>query len=340
MNRNGSRWIAAVVVLAILVLAAALWSRAPSGDTGTQAIGATSKLVRIGYVSTGLTGVAIREMRLEEAAVPEGYSIKLVPFTDPSALNQTFAAGGVDINVAASLPVVLNARAKGFDIKYFQTTLLNSVSLVVKESSPLRSISDAKGKKIGWYGQMNGGGSAFLVLANMNGVNPLKEIDILQAPPAVLPRLLENDDVDGIVIFEPFVTSLLDNGAHRTIMGPFTDEWAKHYSESLELSGMAASHAWLDQNEIFAIWITEQWTETAKKIQSDFDSVVSRNQKELGLNSISARAAFSKYGFRFFETRKLAHSISLRNYEEELQRTLNYVTAIDDTTSPFYFLGQ
>jgi ABC-type nitrate/sulfonate/bicarbonate transport system substrate-binding protein len=342
MNRRVNQWIVALLILVTAVCATALWLRATTNGSGddrsAQATRPTSKVVRIGYVSTGLTGVAVREMRLEHTNAPEGYTVELVPFTDPSALNQSFTAGGVDINVAASLPVVLNARAKGHDIKYFQTTLLNSVSVVVKKSSSVNSILDARGKKIGWYGQMNGGGSGFLVLAKMNGVDPLKQIRLVQAPPAVLPRLLENGEVDGIVVFEPFVTSLLDDGRYRSVMGPFTDEWAKHYNESLELSGMAASQEWLERNKGFALWITEKWTITAMDIRSDFDSVVQRNKKELGLNSLSAQATFSRHGSRFFEERRLTDSSSLRNYENELKRTLDYASATDGAASPFYFL--
>jgi ABC-type nitrate/sulfonate/bicarbonate transport system substrate-binding protein len=188
------------------------------------------------------------------------------------------------------------ARSKGYKIQYFFPTLVNSVSLLVKKNSMYNSLSDLKGKKIGWYGLPSGGGTAFYVLAKKKGINILKDYQLIQSqPPALLP-LLERGELDAIVIYEPFVSRMLATGSYRVVLGPFYQEWQKETGFQMEMSGFAAKDEWINQNLALVKKIIKVWKETSDYIKKhpkevlekypDYTNLKTLQEIELGINNI------------------------------------------------------
>ncbi len=106
--------------------------------------------ISLGYVSTGLTGLAVQVM--QDLKIPEKHGVQFEyhGFLDPSSLNDAFVMGKFNVNLAAGVNVIALARSKGYKVQYFFPTLINSVSLLVKKDSPYNNLSDLKGKKVGW----------------------------------------------------------------------------------------------------------------------------------------------------------------------------------------------
>lgn len=260
--------------------------------------GCTKKAEKIslGYVSTGLTGLAVQVMK--DLKIPEKYGIEFEyqGFLDPSSMNDAFVLGKFNVNLAAGVNVIALARSKGYNVQYFFPTLVNSVSLIVKKDSPYNSLSDLKGEKVGWYGLPSGGGTAFYVLAKKKGINLLKDYQLIQSkPPALLP-LLEKGDLDAIIIFEPFVSRMLATGNYRVILGPFYQEWEKKTGFKMEMAGFAAKDEWINQNLAVVKKIIKVWKETADYIKKhpkevlekypDYTNLKTPQEIEIGVKNI------------------------------------------------------
>lgn len=235
-----------------------------------------SQKVSIGYVSTGLTGLAVQIMM--DLKIPEKYGVQFEynGFLDPSSLNDAFVMGKLNVNLAAGVNVIALARSKGYKVQYFFPTLINSVSLIVKKDSPFNSLADLKGKKIGWYGLPSGGGTSFYVLAKKKGVNILKDYKLIQSKPPALFPLIERGELDAILVYEPFVSRMLASGKYRVILGPFYQEWKKETGFEMEMAGFAAKDEWINQNHDLVKKIIKVWKETVEYIKKNPKVVLER----------------------------------------------------------------
>src|SRR5438874_13391010 len=57
--------------------------------------------IKVGYVSTGISGLAVEIMKDQKLPERHGLQIEFIGFTDPSAMNNAFIEDGFDINLAA-----------------------------------------------------------------------------------------------------------------------------------------------------------------------------------------------------------------------------------------------
>jgi len=241
--------------------------------------------IRLGYVSKGLSGLAVEVMKSQKIPEKYGITFKYIGFLSPSSMNEAFMMGKFDVNLAAGVNVITLARNKGYKVQYFFPTLLNSVSLIVKKDSPYASLKDLKGKKIGWYGLPSGGGIAFYVLCRKRGINALKDFQIIQSKPPALIPLLEKGEVEAIVIYEPFVSRLLATGKYRILMGPFYKEWEKEIGIPMEMAGLAASEDWLQKHRELAMKVINIWKETSKYIKNNIEKVLKEFPQYTGLKT-------------------------------------------------------
>jgi ABC-type nitrate/sulfonate/bicarbonate transport system substrate-binding protein len=168
--------------------------------------------------------------------------------------------------------------------------------MIVKVESPYYNVHDLKDKKVGWYGEASGGGTAFYVIGLKKGIDIRREFKLVESSPPALWPLLDRGELDAIIIFEPFVSKMLASKKYRSILGPFWQEWEKDTGLKLEMSGLAASREWYDRNQENVKKIIAVWRETASYIKANIDKVVTRYpdltdlrdsaEVELGLRSI------------------------------------------------------
>ena len=243
------------------------------------------KMISVGYVSTGITGLCVQVMQDQRIPEKQGLRIKYVGFTDPSALNNAFVLGKVDVNLAAGANVIALARSQGRKVQYFFPTLLNSVSVVVPQGSRARSLVDLKGKRIGWYGLQSGGGTAFYLVAQKHGLNALKDFQMIDAKPPALWPLLERRQLDAVVIYEPFVSRMLATGKYRELVGPFWKEWEDKTGQKMEMTGLAASDEWLGQNAQMAKDLAAAWRDAARFVQKNPEPVLAQYEQFTQLKS-------------------------------------------------------
>lgn len=243
------------------------------------------KKISFGYVSSGVTGLAVEVMK--ELKIPEKFGVDLeyVGFTDPSLSNNAFINGKYQVNLAAGVNVIALARIQGYQVQYFFPTLLNSVCVVVKKDSPYQSLDDLKGKKIGWYGLQSGGGTGFYVLAKKKGIDILKEYELIDAKPPALWPLLERAEIQGIVIYDPFVSRMLATDNYRVLIGPFFKAWEEETGYEMEMTGFAATEKWLKTNRSSAEKLIKMWKETVAYIKKNPEEVLRKHQDYTNLKT-------------------------------------------------------
>lgn len=247
----------------------------------------TPKKLSVGYVSSGLTGLAVEVMKDKKFVSKHGLDIEFVGFANPQALNQSFfLSKKVDVNIAAGANVVASQTGTPPQFVYFQPTLLNSVSLLVKTEKNYKSLADLKGRKIAWYGPLSGGGTGFMAICDQSGIKDYrKEFQMIQTTPGAEGVLLERGEVDAAIAFEPIAGKLISSGKYRQVLGPFWKEWEQMTGIKMEMSGMAAGTKWYSSNPEAADRLIAAWRETIDYINNNLDAVLNDYAKFTNLNT-------------------------------------------------------
>lgn len=180
--------------------------------------------VKIGYVPITLDlpfFVAMEKGYFAE----EGLKVTPAKFITSNPMAEALMSGQIDAMTSSSL-VVLFAIEQNVpqQLRIFMIQA-NTKSkymdyILVKKDSPILDITDLKGKKIGAFP-----GSTILtytkIILRKLGIDPEKEIKIIQLSPQIQIEALASGQVDALFTLEPIGTVALDKGiAKALVIGP------------------------------------------------------------------------------------------------------------------------
>ena len=186
---------------------------------------AYAEKVRIGYWSSGVSlgfGAVLESGRFMEK---QGLEVSYVKFPDVNAPTKALAASAIDFAIGASAGGALSVAANGLPFSIMLATQVADLDFVVPADSPIKTLADLKGKKVG----MSPAGSATSALAAaiLSANYGIKPTDF-QAVPGNDPRLaqfLVQKDIDAAAL-RTVTLALLPNIKLRKL-GNFRDEWKK-----------------------------------------------------------------------------------------------------------------
>jgi NitT/TauT family transport system substrate-binding protein len=187
--------------------------------------GAADK-VRIGYwtsgVSLGFGAVLEAERFLEK----QGLEVEFTHFPDVNAQVLALTSDSIDLSFGTPLAGVFSAAAQGIPIKLFAVTQPADAKFVVPAESPIQSLADFKGKKIG---SSPAGSSiaviASTILARNYGITPA-DFTLVGGNESRLAQFLAQKQVDGSALRSVTVLQVQDELKLR-VLGDFADEWKK-----------------------------------------------------------------------------------------------------------------
>lgn len=187
---------------------------------------AAAQKIRVGYWTSGVSlgfGSTLEATKLLEK---QGLDVEYVKFADVNAPTRALVSGSIDVAFGTSAAGALNIAADGVPIKIFLATQIAEVRFAVLEKSPIKSLADFKGRKIG----MSPPGSAThaIAAALLEGNYGLKPSDY-SVVPGNEPRLVQflaQGDVEASALRGMTVAQRGDEIKLR-ILGNYVDEWKK-----------------------------------------------------------------------------------------------------------------
>lgn len=214
-RRLGS-WIA---LLALALLAVA-WSHGckKEGPQAQPSDGVRTK-VRVGYQPTVFYAYLLvgQEFGLFEAA---GITLDLVKIPSANKIYQAYLAGQLDMTGLTATEIVL--RGYGKDPGSFVCPLMVELNgsavqdhLLVLKDSPIRSLADLAGKKVGSHPGTTVP-NILRALLRKNGVDPAT-VDIQELKPELQVEAVLSGAVDAIICMEPTGAQLLGTGKTRVL---------------------------------------------------------------------------------------------------------------------------
>jgi sulfonate transport system substrate-binding protein len=160
-------------------------------------------LLRIGYQKYGTLTVLKALGTLDKRLAQQGISIKWTEFPAGPQLLEGLNVGALDFGTVGESPPIF-AQAAGAPLVYVgnEPPSPDSEAILVPKDSPIRSVADLKGKKIG----LNRGSNVHYLLVKLlekAGVD-YKDVTVTYLVPADARAAFERGALDAWVIWDPF----------------------------------------------------------------------------------------------------------------------------------------
>ena len=160
------------------------------------------KEIRIGYQKNGVLVITRQQAALEKHFTSQGIEVKWVEFSSGPPMMEAMNVGSVDYGAVGDSPPVF-AQAAGAAIVYAAgQPITNGQGILVPKDSPIRSIADLKGKRVGF----TKGSSAHNVVVQTLEKAGLTYADITPVyltPPDAGPAFA-NGSIDAWAIWDPY----------------------------------------------------------------------------------------------------------------------------------------
>src|SRR3954447_5735729 len=232
---------------------AAFASRANAQGTSQGAV----KEIRVGYQKTGVLVITRQQASLEKHFNPQGIDVKWVEFSSGPPMMEAMNVGSVDFGAVGDSPPVF-AQAAGAAIVYAAgQPITNGQGILVPKDSPIRSIADLKGKRVGF----TKGSSAHNIVVQTLEKASLTYADITPVyltPPDAGPAFA-NGSIEAWSIWDPYfaISETKQNG--RILVN--ASEITKTNSFYIANRDFAKSHGPTLQQMIDVTTSTARWAE-------------------------------------------------------------------------------
>ncbi|MFB2891823.1 aliphatic sulfonate ABC transporter substrate-binding protein [Aerosakkonemataceae cyanobacterium BLCC-F50] len=270
-------------------------SNPTSTTASTPTATSTNKVVRV-VRSKQLTALAVLEKQgtLSEKLAPLGYKVEWLEFAAGPQQLEAINTGNLDIASTAESPPVFS-QAAGVPLVYLATTAKNgkAVSLLVPVNSPVKSVTDLKGKKIAF--QKASIGHYLLVKALEKEALKLTDVESVFLPPPDANVAFTQGKVDAWFIWEPFVTRAVQKNVGRVLLdGGELRDTRNFYSTSRQFyqANPEVIKIFLEELQKAEIWSKDHPQEMAEMLTSvtqlDAPTLVEMHKKyDWGLQPIT-----------------------------------------------------
>jgi sulfonate transport system substrate-binding protein len=235
-------------------------------SAGTVAIAALSRQaraqapvteIRIGYQKNGVLVIARQQATLEAHFAPQGIAVKWIEFSSGPPMMEAMNVGSVDYGAVGDSPPIF-AQSAGASIVYAAgEPIHNGQGILVPKDSPIRSIADLKGKRIGFT---KGSSAHNIVVQTLEkaGLGYGDITPVYLTPPDAGPAFA-NGSIDAWSIWDPYfaIGEIKQNG--RILVN--ASDVAKTNSFYIANRDFAKAHSPLLQQIIDVTSSSAKWAE-------------------------------------------------------------------------------
>jgi sulfonate transport system substrate-binding protein len=214
--------------------------------------------IRVGYQKNGVLVIARQRAALENHFRPQGIDVKWVEFSSGPPMMEAMNVGSIDYGAVGDSPPVF-AQAAGAAIVYAAgQPITNGQGILVPQNSPIRSIAELKGKRIGFT---KGSSAHNIVVQTLEkvGLGYGDITPVYLTPPDAGPAFA-NGGIDAWAIWDPYfaIGETKQNG--RILVN--AQEITKSNSFYIANRDFAKIHAPVLQQIIDVTTSTAAWAET------------------------------------------------------------------------------
>ncbi len=283
------KWLV-VSVLVIVAAAAAgyFWLSSPPAPAKEK--------VRIGYWTSGVSlgfGTVLEEQKFLEK---EGLEVEFVRFPDLAAQIRALASGSIDVTFGSPLSAVYAADEEGVPVVLIGASQPADAVVVVPEDSPIKTLADLKGKKVGGTYPTAAVSVLLNTIADQGyGVKP-EDFLIVAGNESRLVQFLAQKQVDASVLRTVTADQVGKELKLKTIAG-LSDEWKKITKNDAPpyIGTVAATKDFAVKNPDAAAKVIRGLIEAQKWGSANKDQVVTIMEKKANLPEKDARVFANRW---------------------------------------------
>jgi NitT/TauT family transport system substrate-binding protein len=208
------RKLLAAFIAPLVVLAAATPLIAAEADAAIKGDGGTVRLLVSPFGTNSFPPFVIQKSGLDKK---HGFALQIIPAAAKQAEINAIQSGGADIGLFDWNDV---ARMKHAGIKVIGIApfLIWANTVIVPESSALRTMGDLKGKKVGLYSRTNLDWIVMRTVARKDhNVDLEKDAIIQEGAPNLLRGLLEQGQLEATQMFNSLTPAIVASGSFRVL---------------------------------------------------------------------------------------------------------------------------
>jgi sulfonate transport system substrate-binding protein len=179
-----------------------------AGAVVAQGVAPRPVTVRFGYQkSSTLTALLKAQGTLEKQLAPLNATLSWHEFTSGLPLLEALNLDNLDISADVADTVPVFAQAAGADLTFVAQEAPSPAAqaIVVREDSPIKTVADLKGKKIGFA---KAAGVHYLLIAALDKAGlSFKDIEPAYLTPADGRAAFEKGAIDAWVVWDPFLSA-------------------------------------------------------------------------------------------------------------------------------------
>ncbi|WP_295985888.1 aliphatic sulfonate ABC transporter substrate-binding protein [uncultured Variovorax sp.] len=189
---------------------AAIATLAALGSTAALAQGVAARpvTVRLGYQkSSTLIAVLKAQGTLEKQLAPLNATLGWHEFTSGLPLLEALNLDNLDISADVADTVPVFAQAAGAELTFLaqEAPSPSAQAIVVREDSPIRTVADLKGKRVGFA---KAAGAHYLLIAALDKAGlSFRDIEPAYLTPADGRAAFEKGAIDAWVVWDPFLAA-------------------------------------------------------------------------------------------------------------------------------------
>jgi sulfonate transport system substrate-binding protein len=282
---------------------------------------ASVKEIRIGYQKNGVLVIARQQAALENHFRPLGLEVKWVEFSSGPPMMEAMNVGSIDYGAVGDSPPVF-AQSAGAAIVYAAgQPVTNGQGILVPQDSAIRSITELKGKRVGFT---KGSSAHNIVVQTLEkaGLGYADITPVYLTPPDAGPAFA-NGSIDALSIWDPYfaIGETKQNG--RILVN--ASEITKTNSFYIANRDFAKNHGPVLQQIIDVTTSTAKWAETHRdevakalsavtNIPLDIQTVAA-NRSSFAVGPITEDIIATQQGVadRFFKLGLIPRQIAIRD---------------------------
>ncbi|MDB5775240.1 MAG: NMT1-like family protein, partial [Herbaspirillum sp.] len=186
--------------------------------------------IRVGATVSSDVSAAAFSLALKNGEFAKaGLDIEFKSFVQSNMKYDAFKGGALDMDINMGAINAAQLFSSGVPVRVLRAVTPADIwGVIVKKDSPLGKPSDFKGKRFGVVSLSGTNYGTTYLAFKAEGIDFRRDVKVSTLPPAALLTALEQGEVDGAVIYEPYLTPALKTGRVKLAFKP-GDVYERHY---------------------------------------------------------------------------------------------------------------
>ena len=240
--------------------------------------------IKLGDLAQSLNGVASNVMIAQGFDKKNGIAVEYSVYPTLDGLFTAIRGKQVDIGFGG-WTAFAQFRSKNLPVTMIYPVGRGvSLDVLVPVASPVHSLADLKGKRIGSYAGAAGSATVLLrvLTSKYFGYDPADGSMLQYAGPGLLPSLLEKGEIEAALLFDPLAAKAIASGKFRSI-GNLAALYKEKVGEDFLWTGYATNDDFIAKHPDALIAFNRAWVEAVNYVKSH-PEVMTAYGKQFGLD--------------------------------------------------------